>query len=72
MNKDVVEEVFACGDCRFWQEKGREMGACCRYAPRALAFEDGGYTDVRGHFPETWVNEWCGEFVKGKALGDAT
>ncbi len=68
---------WSCSRCRFWMpEDDREKGACHRNAPsplyptpEPLTFERG-LTGVNySVWPLTWCEDWCGEFVAGRAVG---
>lgn len=69
----------SCQKCRFWvAEPGEDSGECRRYAPRAiLPISLGIQVDFverdveipheaarrRPQWPETYLTEWCGEWV---------
>lgn len=53
-----------CGDCRFWDDKGTEYGACRRYAPRAAVRPDTPTDELAEApplWPRTYHEDWCGE-----------
>lgn len=60
-------EEAACGECRFWERLGGELGECHRRAPAPLLEQP----DPQGEtlavlWPTTYSDQWCGEWERRK------
>ena len=58
-----------CGNCRYWRRHWnlKEDGFCRRHAPTAVQVSDKGYGSFRDEahmtvWPESSIDEWCGEW----------
>ncbi len=58
----MTENGWYCGRCRYWHrpdKKKGEIGQCRRHPPQVVA-EDLG--DIETEWPETYSDDWCGDF----------
>ena len=56
-----------CENCKFWRVESSDghEGMCLRFPPQPAYFVPQDETDwsvSAWGFPETWADEWCGEF----------
>jgi hypothetical protein len=57
--------MSTCGDCRFWKAINTEWGLCRAHPPTVILLRDtsqDAYADTQGAFPDTKVDDWCGEW----------
>lgn len=57
-----------CGGCLYWRMAFGDgyTGECHRHAPVALKLQRRHYEVASPSWPETFHNEWCGDFVRGE------
>jgi hypothetical protein len=71
----VLGEVGRCETCRFWDARNRRLLALdgqCRRFPPVPFFDVADWCDdesdtpgtrlVESHFPQTYGDDWCGEY----------
>lgn len=66
------EEQNCCGNCRFWQSLDDDItsGLCLCHAPLPVLFQllaesDDDRMSTGAVWPETDIDNWCGEWEKG-------
>lgn len=54
----------SCETCRFWGQRHPDRGDCQRHAPVASPRPrmDGLGVTVDTVWPQTWSNQWCGDY----------